>query len=117
MKKPISTYPGKKAVRHTAVGTTITKDYSETPLWLPLHSTRAWEDGKPDGYRIEHSKTTLAAMITTKRPKAIRCGIKLTFNRKPYIIEQIDYDATSPFIRVVAVSYKSEDKPTITKTK
>lgn len=117
MKKPISTYPGKKAVRHTAVETIVKKDYDETPLWLPLHSTRAYEDGKPDGYRIEHSKTTLAAVIKTKRPKAIRCGIKLTFAGKPYIIEQIDYDATSPFIRVVAVSYKSEGKPTICKTK
>lgn len=70
MKKPISTYPGKKAVRHTAVGTTITKDYDETPLWLPLHSTRAHEDGKPDAYRIEHSKTTLAAVDATLLPHA-----------------------------------------------
>lgn len=113
----ITTKLDSETVTHMAVEYSITEEQNTTPLYLPWWCTKAHEDGQPDGYLYEPGKTTIDAKIVTNRPDAIRCGIKLTFNRKPYIIETIEHDSSSPFIRVVAVSYKSEDKPAITKTK
>ena len=109
----ITTHRDGKAVKHVAVELTKTEQVSETPLYLPFHLTNTWKDGQPDGYAYDHFKTTIDAKVATHHPEAIRCGIELTYDGKRYGIETIEYDAGSPYIRVIAVSYDSDKKPEI----
>ena len=105
--------PKNKAVKHVAVELSMTEEHSTTPLYLPFNLTNTWKDGQPDGYAYDHFKTTIHAKVYTDNINPIRCGILLTYRRKKYVIETIEYDASSPYVRVIAVNYGSDKKPEI----
>jgi hypothetical protein len=106
---PIFTFHRNGKVRHLAIECTTTTTCTQTPLYLPSWCTKAYEDGRPDGYLFENAKTTLDAKVVTDQPDAIGCGIKLNFDGKDYIIEQIETDSKSPCVRVVAVCFKDDE--------
>lgn len=106
---PIFTFHGNEKVRHLAIEYTTTTTCTQTPLYLPSWCTEAHNDGRPDGYLCENVKTTLDAKVVTDQPDAIGYGIKLNFDGKDYIINQIETGSTSRCVRVVAVRFKDDE--------
>jgi len=98
----ITTHHDGKLVEHVAVEVVIKQEAATTPFEYPSWVRGAKCDGTIDGYFYHDCKTTIDAKVYVEHKDAIRCGMELTHDGKPYIIESVECDSKNPFIRVIA---------------
>lgn len=107
---PVTTKLGGKTVSHFAYDVFIEKRATATPFQYSSWFGKPNLDGQPDLYFHHDLKTTLDAKVITNNPNAISCGLELTFEGKTYVIEAIEYNAGSHYLRVIAGSREHDSQ-------